>query len=418
MAEILILSLVFRPDNVSTAQLMADLAGDLQGRGHTVSVLTTTPHYNLDPDAASKQPMTSRWGGLLWQSDFRGVKVFHARMPKKGTNILYRTGTWSLFHIISTLAGLWLVKKPDVIFSPSPPLTIGISAWLLAMYHRAPFIYGVQEMYPDVAINLGAIRNPALIYLLYKVEMAIYSRAAAITVISERMKARIIEKGVPGRKLHLIPNFADIHTFQPVARDNDFARMHGLLDKVVVLYAGNMGKPQQLDLIVHAANLVRECRTIHFLLMGDGSERRALLDLAAKLRLENITFLPYQPYATMPFAYAAADLSYVSQAFRTSADGIPSKVYRIMASGIPVIASTDPMSDLADLIRGTASGVVVTAADPAQLARAIQEVIADKSACSRMGANGRDYVVKNVERRIVVSRYESILVNFGKGSLS
>src|ERR1017187_4541921 len=102
MAEILILTLVFRPDNVSTAQLMADLAGDLQARGHTVTVLTTVPHYNPDPEAALRQPMTRCWCGFLKQSTYRGTKVFHAWMPKKGRNKFYRLVTWLGFHIISS----------------------------------------------------------------------------------------------------------------------------------------------------------------------------------------------------------------------------------------------------------------------------------------------------------------------------
>lgn len=409
MANVLILSLVFRPDNVSTAQLMADLASDLQAQGHVVTVLTTVPHYNADPEAAAQQPLKRCWGGVLKRSHYREMEVFHAWMPKKGRSKLYRLVTWVGFHFISTLAGLWKVQRPDVILSPSPPLTIGLSAWVLATYHHAPFIYNVQEIYPDVAINLGAVRNKWIIRRLYELERFVYRKAAAITVISERMQARLLQKGVPEAKMRFIPNFVDVEDFQPLNKDNDFSRKHGLLDKFVVSYAGNMGKPQHLEILLHVAALLQDRKRVHFLLMGNGSECEDLQRLARQLRLPNISFLSYQPYSLMPLAYAAADASYVPQALGTSNDGVPSKVYRIMASARPVLACTDADSDLADLVRKANAGAVVTTNAPAALAKTIEEALANESDWIRMGLNGRAYVLQNYDRMEMGARYHHLV---------
>ena len=158
MAEVLLLSLVFPPDGVSTAQIMGELAVDLVKYGHRVTVISTIPHYNRNLENESAQPLRQKWGKLLYQSEFKGMAVYHSFMPAKGQNKLMRILAWAFFHFISIIAGLMIVPRPAVILSPSPPLTIGLCAWLLGSLCRAPYIYNVQEIYPDIAIRLGMIK--------------------------------------------------------------------------------------------------------------------------------------------------------------------------------------------------------------------------------------------------------------------
>lgn len=410
MANLTILSLVFRPDNVSTAQLMADLAEDLMSRGHRVTILTTVPHYNHDEVASAEQPMRLVWGGILRRSNYRGMEVLHVWMPSKGRNKFYRVLTWLGFHVVSTIAGLFKIPKPDVILSPSPPLTIGISAWLISFFHRAGFIYNVQEIYPDVAINLGALRNRWLIDYLFRIERFVYDRAAFVTVISSRMRARLIVKGVAPEKVQVIPNFVDVAEFSPRPKDNGFSRKHGLVDKFVITYAGNMGKPQQLYLLLQAAALLRRLHQIHFLLMGSGSELESLRRQAVADNLTNVTFLSHQPYTVMPEAYGAADICYVPQAVGTSSDGIPSKVYRILAAARPVLALTDMESDLAALVDEADAGLVVATASGECIASAIELALQDKAVWARRGFNGRNHVARLYDRPVISERYHELIV--------
>ncbi|MRS05405.1 glycosyltransferase WbuB, partial [bacterium] len=180
MARILILSLIFRPDNVSTAQIMGDLALDLKKRGHDVFVITSVPHFNDDAEALAAQPLDAYWGRLLKRSNYHGIEVLHTWMPRKGKNKLLRICAWLSFHGISTVAGLVSRFKPDVILTPSPPLTIAVSAWLLGMWHKCPFIYNVQEIYPDVAVNLGVLKNKFAIRCLQRLESFVYEKAQAL----------------------------------------------------------------------------------------------------------------------------------------------------------------------------------------------------------------------------------------------
>jgi len=157
MTHVLLLSLTFPPDNVSTAHLMGELASDLVARGHEVTVLTTRPHFNRDQAAEDAQPIRSIWGRLLGKSDLNGASVYHTPALSRSNGTLNRITGWMIFHLVSFIAGLILSRRVDVIIAPSPPLTIGLISWLLGLRHRAPFIYNAQELYPDIAVSLGVI---------------------------------------------------------------------------------------------------------------------------------------------------------------------------------------------------------------------------------------------------------------------
>ncbi len=256
MSNVLILSLVFPPDSVSTAEIMADLALDLKELGHSVTVLTTVPHYNPDAAAEGRQPLSPFWGRLLRRSSYAGIVVYHAAIPAKSPSILGRVMGWFGFHAVSTVAGLVTIPKPDIILVPSPPLSIGVSAWIIGALRGARFIYNVQEIYPDIAVKLGALKNPRAIRVLEALERFVYRRAAVVTVIASRMRQRLLEKGVPPEKVRVVPNFVDLERLAPVPRDNEFSRRLQLQDLFSVTYAGNMGPAQGLDIVLAAARLM------------------------------------------------------------------------------------------------------------------------------------------------------------------
>ena len=316
---------------------------------------------------------------------------------------------WGGFHHVSIVAGLSIVPRPDVILAPSPPLTIGVCAWILGKYHRAPFIYNVQEIYPDIAVRLGALRNKWLIGRLTQLESFVYRKAKRITVIAPRMRQRLLEKGVPSDKLEVVPNFVDIGDLSPLPKDNDFSRQHGIHEKFVISYAGNMGPAQGLENFIEAAVLLQGEQDVHFMMMGDGILRESLMEKVAQLELSNFTFLPYQPYSMMARIYGASDVCLVPQAIETGCDAVPSKVYRIMACARPVLATTDPESDLANLIKDAGCGVIVPSGSPSDLAGVILKAYRDQARWREMGQAGRSHVVEHYSRLAVTRRYHDLI---------
>jgi colanic acid biosynthesis glycosyl transferase WcaI len=409
MAHVLLLTLVFPPDGVSTAVIVGELCADLKTAGHDVTVVTTVPHYNRDAEAEARQPLVRTWGPLLYRSDFHGVRVLHVAMPRKTGKVLLRLLAWTQFHVISLIAAVSLVRRVDVIIAPSPPLTVGVCAWLLGRYYRAPYVYNVQELYPDIAITLGALKNRRLIGLFYALERFVYARARLITVIAERMRRRLLDKGVPVDKLRVIPNFVDVTDMAPLPKRNSFSRQHGLDRAFVVTYAGNMGPAQGLETVLEAASLLRDRRELKFVLVGEGGLHDRLKAIAFDCGLENVMILPHQSYALVPQIYATSDICLVPLAPHTGFDAIPSKVYRIMACARPVLACADADSDLAELVRLAQCGMVVPPRSPKMLADAVSDAMGNLPGCKAMGEAGRAHVVAHYAREAISPQYEALV---------
>jgi len=407
MANVLVLSLVFPPDNVSTAHIMGNLASDLKRAGHNVTVITTTPHYNIDEQAQKRQPLRRTGIPFFRRSEFDGVPVLHVAMPRKEKSVLRRLISWSAFHVLSTLAAIVSRTKPDVILAPSPPLTIGVSAWMIARFRRARFVYNVQEIYPDIAISLGALKSKTLIAMARWLERFVYRRASAITVIAPRMQQRLVERGVPQSKLLVVPNFVDTSDLMPMSKDNEFSRELGIAEKFVINYSGNVGPAQGLEILVRTAELLRDDDRIHFVITGDGTLFDAIRDQVRDLK--NVTMLGYQPFSRMPAIYASADVCVVPQAAATGSDAVPSKVYRIMACARAVLAVTEAGSDLATLVDGAACGVHARPDAAEELAALLASLASDRERATAMGQRGYEYVRTSNTREMITRQYEEIV---------
>jgi colanic acid biosynthesis glycosyl transferase WcaI len=405
----LLLTLVFAPDSVSTAIIVTELARQLHAKGHEMIVMTTTPHYNEDPDSLAAQPLRPRWGSWLQQSDYQGIPVFHARVAQKGSRVIKRLLDYFGFHVLSTLGGLWYGGRYRIVLAPSPPLTIGFSAMLLAWARRARFVYNVQEIYPDIAVSLGMLKNGLLIRLLESAERFIYARAAKVVVISERFRGRLLAKGVPAEKLCVIPNFVDVDVITPRPRRNGFSSAHGLDDRFVILYAGNIGLTQDFDTMLAAAERLKDRPEICFLIVGDGARRTWLAGRIAALPSPNVRLLPYQPRGSVPDLYATADVCLVPMLGGTAHDTFPSKIYTIMAAGRPAIVCADAGSELARVVEETGCGTVVTPGDPEALAAAVRESRDRIDAWRARGLEARQYVVRHHSPAVVAQQYHDLL---------
>lgn len=406
--HVLILSLVFPPDNVSTAHLMGDIARDLAARGHRVSVISTTPHYNRDEVAEVAQPLRRMWGGLLYRSDYAGIPVYHVPMPPKGRSSVRRVLSWAWFHVMSVIAGVLLLPRVHAILTPSPPLTMGLASWALGLVRRAPFVYAVFELHPDIIISMGLVRQPLVIRLLYAMERFVYARSAHLTVTTPAMERRIREKGVPADKVTYLPNFVDTEETLLEPRPNAFSRAHDLDGRFVVSYAGNVGLAQGLEPLLDAALLLRDLDDVRIVIVGGGV---IWDDLKARIEtehLDNVILLPHQPLAAVPAIYGASDVCVVAQSAGTTSDAVPSKVYRIMGASLPVLALTTPDSDLAMLVREAGAGAVV-GQDGEEIAAAVRDAVARPDVWRARGAAGRRHVEAKYSRRVITAGYADVI---------
>ena len=405
MTHVLILSLDFPPDNVSTGHLMGDLASDLVERDHKVTVITTRPHARRDAVAEETQPLRRIWGPFLSKSEYSGAPVYHTFMANRSSNIVSRLIPWLMFHVIALVAGLLIPRRVDVILTPSPLLSLGFVAWMIGLRHRCRFVYNVQDLHPDSAISMGRINNPVFRWLLYRMESFVYRTAGAVTAITPGIKQRIESKGIKPEKVVYIPNWVDTDREAPVDKSNRFAVEHGLDSHFVVSYAGTLGMAQSFDEFLEAASLVKAQPHIRFLIAGEGTHREHIARTIQDQSLDNVLLLPNQPQQMMPMIYGTSDMSFVTLLPELGDTALPSKVYRIMSTATPVLAVTEAGSGLSDLVLEAQCGAVVEPDSGAEIASVIEKFAADPDLAKQTGLSGRAFAQASYSRPNLISRY-------------
>jgi len=404
--RILLLSTYFQPDVASTGVLMTQLAEELAQLGHQITVITSMPHYDTNC-------IWEEYRGKLVQHDRHGpidVYRLYLYVPNQKGRSLGRMLNYATFNTLSTISGT-LLGRHDVILVPSPPLTNGLSADLISRVRRIPFVYNVQDIWPDVVIRAGVMTNPRTISAFRRLERYVYRRATALVVISEGFRRNLLSKGVPPDKIHVIPNFFDTDFVRPLPRQNGFSASNGLDDKFVVLFAGNIGYSQGLETVLDAALLLRDLEDVLVLIVGNGVAKAGLEAYAQQLEVPNVRFLPFQPHEALPEMYASSDVCLVPLRRGFTNESVPCKVFTIMASGKPMIASVDEGSDTWQLVEQAQCGLCIEPENPQALAEAIRSLYSDPALRDRLGNNGRQHVVQHYTRKVVAKQYHDLLTS-------
>lgn len=405
--KILVLSLYYEPDRCqSNGPIIRALCEDWAAAGHEVTVLASFPHYSCPA-------VWPAYRGRLLQFDRVGpVRVIRSYIYVPSTrSSLGRLLNYLSFNLSSLLAGL-LSGRQEVIFAMSPPLTIGVTAWLLGLLKGAPFCYNLQDIWPEAAVRLGMLRNRRVIGLFEWLERFIYRQSRRIFAISEEFQTNLERKGVPSGKIAVLPNFVDTEFLRPHPRHNDFAERHGLTDHFVVLYAGNLGLSQGLEVILDAAQELRAAvgsDRILFLIVGQGSCRDQLIEEAARRELTNVRFLPLQPEADLPLLYASADLALIPLKKGITENSVPCKTYAIMACGKPYLAGVDPGSSVWRLTGEVECGWSIPPEDGAALAAKVRELAGELDELARRGQRGRSYAELHYSRPAITTAYRQEL---------
>lgn len=404
--KVLIHSIVFSPDSVSTAYLYNDIALGLQGRGYEVIVLTTTPHYNLVKSSLEKQPLKKKLLGLYYDSDFNGIRVIHVPL-KKYKNTLVRIFSFVYWHFFSLLFGL-SIKNIDFILSPSPPLSIGLISIMIAKKNNAKFIYNVQEIYPDLLIKNGTLKSNSIIRALQWLEKYVYNNASSVITIDKKFYEQIVGRFINNKKLSIVPNFVDTEIYHPV--DNEICMPKPFTkdnNKVRLLYAGNIGFYQDWEPILYAAKKLKDTN-IEFWIIGEGVKKDYLINDIEAHNLSNIKIMPYQDREMMPLINSFADIHFISINKEMEQEGFPSKVYTIMACAKPLIVITGKNTPLYNFLENLHCAILITKNRNEEFVQSILELAKDKEKQNKFGKNGFDVIQKNYSKEKVIEKYLKI----------
>jgi glycosyltransferase involved in cell wall biosynthesis len=292
-----------------------------------------------------------------------------------------------------------------------PPLTVGIPALLVSARRHIPFVYEIQDMWPETLAATGMVSSARALKLVSHLANFVYRHAAAINVISRGFQQNLIDKGVPPAKIKVIPNWADEDIYFPVLRHEEFAARYGLAGHFNVVFGGNHGAAQALTSVLQAAQLVADLRDLQFVLIGDGIEKAALVRHAQEAGLHNVLFLERQPATVMRKFYASADVLLVhlkdDPLFEIT---IPSKMMAYLACGRPILAATK--GDAAELVNSAHAGFVCEPQNPHALAGALRKLyMMSRAEREALGAAGRQAYLAGYTRAVLVAQYETLFEN-------
>jgi len=371
----------YYPDPEATGQYLTELAEDLVARGEKVSVICGRSYH-----------IKKRWGLLpvkvTTRNGVRVVRAFNTQLPKRSFACrLINLGT----YFVNCLLAMLLVPRPDVVVSMTDPPLLPFLAGLYARLTRARFVFAINDLYPDVGIELGAIANPVWLALLERATSFGLRQADVVTVLGDDMKQRVLRKGCPAERIRVHPYWVDCTSVRPCGRDNAFSARHGLAPSdFVVMYSGNLGLSQNLEGLLQVAAQLKHVPGLRFMIVGEGAAKTRLQAMAAELHLDGLVhFLPYQPRETLAQSLSAADLHLIPLAQGVAGCIVPCKVYGILAAGTPYVAIMDREGDVARLAEEHDCGFWCPPDSPARLKDIIEHCRANRDELERMGRNAR-----------------------------
>lgn len=408
--NILIFTDSFPPEIRSASHLMYELSENLIIKGNKIVVITTFPKYNLNeiPNKYRKK--------IFLKENYNGITTFRLfSLPIHNVPHIIRAISQWVLAIIFMIVGL-IPEKIKVILVYSPPITLGLSAYFVSQVKKTPFIFNVQDLFPQNAIDLGILKNKFLIKIYKKVEIFIYKKAKFITVHSEGNKRYIQKHGTNKDKIKVIYNWVDTDFIKPLSKLNDFRKKYKLNNKFVVSFAGVIGLAQDLISVIKAASILKDIEDILFLLAGDGLEKERLEREVLRLNLKNVIFLPFQERVKYPELIAASDICLVTLKKSMKTPVVPGKLQSIMAGGRPVLLSVPTESDARKIVSEAMCGICIEPENPEEMAKAILCLYKDRSLAEKMGKNGRKYAEKSFSLNICSKKYEKLFFDACKKS--
>jgi colanic acid biosynthesis glycosyl transferase WcaI len=402
--RIVIISQIFLPEMGALANRLYPIIRQLVAAGHEVFVATGMPNYPegvVFPEYQGKRFVLEEVDG------FTVLRTAYFTTPRNQSK-------WAqLRSYLSFIpAAFWSglrAGKADVVFATSPPIFTAVAAIWLARLRGAKLVFDVRDLWPDELITYGAIRDGSLpVRLIQAIERWIYRTADHILGTTEAILDTVVERGAAREKTVCLPNGADLELFQPLPHDNPIAREYPFGDRFVVMYSGLFGIKHSLEVVLEAAELLKERKDIVFFLLGNGARRSALMRQVEERGLDNVVFGGERSMREIPSVLARADVCFAAVRPEPYPKKVISvKVFEYLACEKPVVGALSGES--ARVLEASGGGIVVPPGDARATADAILALYHDPARRRAMGQRGRRYVEQNYSRSAAAMRLERVM---------
>jgi len=403
----LIISEPFYPQIAAIGQLLTDLSEDLIDAGYKVKVITGNPN-----NIFVKNNTIPR------KEKYKGIEIIRLRNTTFSKyRMAGRVLNYLTFHFL-VFSRVLFYEKPHLVFVLSTPPFISFSGLMLKTLKKSKVIYNVQDLFPDLAIELGKLKNKLFIGFLKKLSVLIVRKVDKVVVVGEYMEKKIreelLKETIENNHIITIHNWADgdkIKVLRGDIEDNFLRKKWGLEGKFVVLYSGNIGYLHEFDTIISAADFLAKegLKEIVFVFIGEGIKKNYIEEKVREKGLNNILFFPYQPREMLTYSLGLANVSLVTLEKGFEGMVVPSKIYGILASGRPVIVVVGGESEIVGIIRKGKCGKIVKIRDCQALVNNIMDYYKNSKKCREDGLNGRRCFEKNFDRKIATKKYIEVI---------
>jgi len=404
LKHILVMNRSFWPDTEATGQFITELCKGLTDK-YEITVISGRSYYIKEDNFKLF---------CLYKKERLGkIKILRARHTRFWkTNLAGRIINWTTYTLIAF--SLALQTKVDLIIVATDPPFLGIAAMLLGKIKSIPFIYNCRDLYIDAAVALGKLKPHGLVARSYDYfDTIAFNSSLAIVPLGVNMGNRLIVKGVAKEKIRVISDWVDTNIIKPVPKEqNPLLDKFGLKGKFVIMYSGNIGLTQDLDLILKVAADFKARSSVFFIFAGEGAAKENLKRLAAALAINNILFLPYQPIDMLSYSLSMADLHIISFKKCLSAAIVPSKMYGIMSTGRPYLIVGDQESEPARIARDFQCGLWAQAGDIEAITKSIAWSYDHQPELTQMGINGRRVAEEKFAKDVVIKEWLNLLDGF------
>ncbi|MBI2552371.1 glycosyltransferase family 4 protein [Candidatus Uhrbacteria bacterium] len=414
--NILLLTSFYPPEIRSISTMMRELAEGLVARGHTVTVMTPQPEDNLPDDEKGKS-----WPTVVKEGAVTVVRI--KTFGQRTSNYVLRgLSELTLPFVYRRAIKKFVAGTIDgvVVYIPHFPLA-QVGAWVKKKY-GARYLLNVQDIFPQNAIDAGIMKHQALIKFYEYLERRAYRAADALTTHTSGGREFLIQKkAVPPEKITTVYNWIDVAGFacpspppSPTGGEGEhesFRRQYGLEGKFIFLFAGIFGPTQGLELVIEVARRMADIKEAHFLLVGEGTEKERLKQLANKYGLGNVTFGAFVPPRQYPALLAEADVGLMCLAPENTTAVVPGKLLGYMAAGLPVAAFLQAVSEGHRIIREARCGYSIVSDDPERAEKMIRQMYTERLKLKEYGKSGQTYAAKHFSRSSCLDILAKLITN-------
>ena len=398
------------PENISSSHLDDDLNKAYIENGIYTELYAPMPTRGVDEETRQK------YKNIKYEERYDGHQIIHRfNLMKESKSSLSRFFRYLCMSVKHFWFGL-RAKDMDLLLLGSTPPIQGAMGAFLKKFKKIPFVYGLQDIFPDSLVGTGLTKKGSLLWKIGRaIENFTYRNADKIIVISQDFKKNIMAKGVPEEKIEVIYNWVDQNAVVDIPREkNVLFDRYGLdRSKFYITYNGNIGLTQNMDMLLEVAKALEANEDIQFVLVGNGAYLEQVKQIIKDRNISNVTLIPFQPYEEISHVFSLGDVSLVISKPGVGANSVPSKTWSIMSASRPVLANFDE-NELKSIVEDNNCGIFTKAGDKVAFTDPIVKLYNDRDLCREMGKNGRAFVMANLTKEVGTGKYVDVIKQFEK----